>query len=317
MRSTTTAPAFRVLLGLLAAIVALPLHALETLIGVHFPEARGYDLVLRAVLPLLPYELLPGISRRLMPAAYADVQWRFDTEVDSRAVALTVDDWPGDDLARGLALLAVLKQHSVRATFFVTSSACGCATGRKLMAAACAAGHQLCNHLPEDRLVRPRRPSLCVPPAHATPPQYACDADADVRAALLETKAVIDGFVDAAPQIEAAAAEAPRRLFYRPPSGACSAALARQARALGMTAVLGDVYSADPAIGAAVVRRSTVDWHVRFLARRARPGSVVILHTPMAGCRQQTGDICERLLPLLQAKGMEFRTLGEMAGGGG
>ena len=155
MRSTTTAPALRVLLGLLAAIVALPLHALETLIGLHYPETRGYDLVLRAVLSLLPYELLPGISRRLLPAAYADVQWRFDTEIDSRAVALTVDDWPGDDLARGLALLAVLKQHSVRATFFVTSSACGCATGRKLMAAACAAGHQLCNHLPEDRLVRP------------------------------------------------------------------------------------------------------------------------------------------------------------------
>ena len=130
MRSTTTAPALRVLLGLLAAIVALPLHALETLIGLHYPETRGYDLVLRAVLSLLPYELLPGISRRLLPAAYADVQWRFDTEIDSRAVALTVDDWPGDDLARGLALLAVLKQHSVRATFFVTSSACGCATGR-------------------------------------------------------------------------------------------------------------------------------------------------------------------------------------------
>lgn len=147
---------------------------------------------------------------------------------------LTFDDGPGASSAELLDLLAL---HAVRATFFVLGSAA--VKHPELLRRMHAEGHRIGNHSWDH----PRLPTLSV---------------AARRMQLAQTSSAIAQIAGAAPDV------------FRPPYGATSPALEREAAELGMSTLLWDVDTKDwsepgvEAICAAVLS--------------AEPGEVVLLH---------------------------------------
>jgi peptidoglycan/xylan/chitin deacetylase (PgdA/CDA1 family) len=99
----------------------------------------GGAAALAAALWTAPRWLAPRLAARSPRCLYA-------VATGERVVALTLDDGP--DEAHTPAILALLRAHAARATFFMIS---GRVPGREaLVAAAVAAGHELGNHLTRD-----------------------------------------------------------------------------------------------------------------------------------------------------------------------
>lgn len=206
--------------------------------------------------------------------AYSDTAFYYDGVAGH--VALTIDD----GLARGGAgtsLVAELQQllarHDARATFFVCAEYL---RGVESEAAALvAAGHELANHLGEDR--QGHYPRL---------PEAAFEAELRRASAAIEA---IDG-------------AAPCR-WFRAPQGLYTRSMARVVRRAGMAHALGDVYCDDWALS------RNASWAARTMLRQARPGSIVITHMPEVGFRRHTLESLSLLLDGLSARGLKVVTL--------
>ena len=186
-------------------------------------------------------------------------------------VALTIDDGPGPTTTP--PLLEVLRRHDARATFFLIGERA--ARHDELVRAVAAAGHELGNHLWQDR------PSVRLPPDR-------------FRQELVEVDRVLrpHGAVS----------------WFRPGSGWCTRRMLRDAASLGYRCVLGSPwllvtrYDRDPAARG------------RRLGSRAHAGAVVVLHEGTAD-RQAVAAVADSLLGALAQQGLKAVTVRELVSG--
>ena len=194
-----------------------------------------------------------------------------------KRVALTIDD----GLSRGGAatsltseVLALLKSHGAHATFFVCSDYL---SGVEAEAdALVAAGHELGNHLREDR------------------PGYYWAGDAiagDIAAAT--AKIAKHGSVR----------------WFRAPQGLLSPAMSRACREQGLRHALGDAYCDDWAV-------PDPEWIASTMLSQVSDGSVIIVHMPEKGFRPHLLRSLALLLDGLSARGYECATLSELSAAG-
>ena len=167
------------------------------------------------------------------------VMWFVDLPPGVRAAALTIDDSPRGDGSSTEAILDMLREAGVRATFFVISGQVRTERHRALLRRMVAEGHELANHgRAEERAIL------------LTDDEYAWSLR------------VCDAFLR---QYQ------PALRWHRPGSGFVNARMLTRSAALGYTTVLGSVFPHDP-----IVKRA---WHTAFfLEWRTRPGAVVIVH---------------------------------------
>ena len=167
------------------------------------------------------------------------VVWFVDVPPGVRAAALTIDDSPRGDGSSTEAILDMLREAGVRATFFVISGQVRTERHRALLRRMVAEGHELANHgRAEERAIL------------LSDDEYA------------RSLRVCDAFLR---QYQ------PALRWHRPGSGFVNARMLRRSAALGYTTVLGSVFPHDP-----IVERA---WHTAFfLEWRTRPGAVVIVH---------------------------------------
>src|SRR4051812_10141 len=184
-------------------------------------------------------------------------------------VALTFDDGPHPELTP--ALLQVLARHGVTATFFLLGS--GAARGPDLVAELVRAGHEVANHLWEDRA------SVLLPAG-------------EYRRDLAATDAVLRR-------------AGGRPVFVRPGSGWIRPGMLRTARRYGYRTALGSIAVPDLEV-------RDVDRQLRFVLRRLRPGAVVVLHEGYAE-RARVVPLTDRLLAALDERGYRAVPLSELA----
>lgn len=172
-------------------------HPLPWLLG-----AAGAAAAAAAALWTAPRWLVPRLAARSPGCLYA-------VRTRERAVALTLDDGP--DPASTPEILAVLRAHGARATFFLISGRVP--GGEALVSAIVAERHELGNHLTRDE------PSIRLAPAA-------------FEAAVREAGAALGRF-------------APVR-WLRPGSGWYDAAMLATIERAGYRCALGSVYPLDP-----------------------------------------------------------------------
>jgi peptidoglycan/xylan/chitin deacetylase (PgdA/CDA1 family) len=191
----------------------------------------------------------------------------FSADTRAPAVALTLDDGPDASLTP--RLLDVLAAHRCRATLFMLgSNALRC---RDVVGRAADEGHELGNHLWEDRR------SLVLSRA-----QFERD--------LLRTHEVLEG-------------RAPVALM-RPGGGLIRRDQLAVLERHGYRCVLGSVYPYDAHLPAGRYLAADV-------ARRAAPGSIIILHEGRPD-RAPILGLLEILLPRLRRRGFDVTTVSEL-----
>jgi peptidoglycan-N-acetylglucosamine deacetylase len=206
--------------------------------------------------------------------------WRIPETAGPPAVHLTFDDGPNP--AATPALLDVLARHRVRATFFVIDRHLTSDTAAIVRRAA-AEGHAIALHSHTRELM-------------ALSPE-ALAATLDAAAGRLRDLAGVEPCP-----------------AFRPHGGGRSLAMMAglrrsQRRLVGWGMFLWDWDW---------FRKPHADRLVPRIARRAGPGSIIVLHdghhkNPRAD-RRYTIETVDRLIPLLRAKGLEFRTICEEIG---
>ncbi|MDP9396198.1 MAG: polysaccharide deacetylase family protein [Actinomycetota bacterium] len=189
---------------------------------------------------------------------------------DRPVLALTIDDGPHPDTTP--ALLEVLGRHQARATFFLIGERA--ARHPELVRAIAADGHQLGNHLWQDR------PTVRLPP--------------EERARQLQQ-------VDALLRLHGDVS------VFRPGSGWFTPRLLRQGSEMGYRCVLGSPwllvteYDTDP------------QRQGRRLAARAHPGAVAVLHEGTRA-RTPVAVTADALLTALADRGSRSVTVRELLG---
>eukprot|EP00439_Symbiodinium_sp_Y106_P007504 s7104_g1.t1 len=191
-------------------------------------------------------------------------------------VALTIDDgicrggnWSASLLPEVLELLA---GSSAKATFFLSSHYVRPKDLRRLVSQ----GHELANHMPEDR-------------------EYASWPVEEFREALDETDAVLRPFM-----------RADARHWFRAPQARLTSDMAVVLQARNMSHALGDCYADDWAIPDAL-RVASV------LLRQVQSGSVAVLHMPQRGFRQHTLEVLRHFLQGLAKRQLRAVTLSQLA----
>jgi peptidoglycan/xylan/chitin deacetylase (PgdA/CDA1 family) len=238
--------------------------------------------------------------------SYRSVRWSFPQALAAEAdgtglVALTIDDAPGDNPELFAALLDALLELKVRATFFCTTRLIA-GPMVALLWRAVAAGHEVCNHCPEDK-------------------SYAFHSQASFEAALDESAAALRAFHA---DLDARSLDVPwlcrtrkRWKWFRPPMGLQGRAMAAVLRRRGYSSVLGDVFSNDVFVGGSHVKEAagpgTVAWNVEYSVARCRAGSVVIFHVPQRSQRLAAVAIVRGFVEAAAAKGLKCTTLSDVA----
>ena len=186
----------------------LPMAALAAVAALALPAAAAYALTLPRWLVAAAAAAHPGVIFR--------VRLRH-----RRAVALTLDDAPGELTPQLLALLAA---HGARATFFVIADAARKHPQR--LADIAAAGHEIGNHMAFDE------PSWRLQPA-----EFAR------QVALVEELLAPHRAAQAAD----ASADTQQRRWFRPGHGVFRPHMFATLRAHGLTGALGSAYGCAPA----------------------------------------------------------------------
>ena len=201
--------------------------------------------------------------------------WRMAESGGPPAVYLTFDDGPNPEATP--ALLDVLARHGIRATFFVIDRHLTEATA-PIVARAAAEGHAIALHSDTRRLA-------------GLPPE---SLDAALDAA--EARLVRLAGVTPCPA-------------FRPHAGARSPAMLRGLRRGGRRLIGWGAFLWDWDW----FRRPSAARLAPRIARRAGPGSIIVLHdghheNPRAD-RRYTVETVDQLVPRLRAKGLVFETI--------
>lgn len=201
----------------------------------------------------------------------------FSRGADRTKIALTFDDGPGEATR---AILAVLGEHGVKATFFPIGAN---VKGREdALRAASASGHTIGSHsFAHSRLTN-----------------------------FLLSKAMTAEVEKGVAAVQAAIGKRPR--LYRPPIGLKSPSVAAACRRLGLVCVGWRRRARDG--GAASGDVATI---VSRLVK-ARGGEIVLLHDGVEpgrkGDRAATVKALREAIPLLKARGLSFATVDQLLG---
>mmetsp|Transcript_4099 Transcript_4099/g.4749 ORF Transcript_4099/g.4749 Transcript_4099/m.4749 type:complete len:333 (-) Transcript_4099:172-1170(-) len=219
------------------------------------------------------------LSPLLFPKTLGVCHNRFEVESTDKRVALTIDDCPGTSPGEMRRLLQVLRENEAKATFFCTTDYISSqAEMKEVMEEIVRDGHELGNHMTQDMSY------------------YSFNAEA-FEQDFLQAETILAQF-----EVNR---ESRRWKWYRPPMGSLSKTMSQILNKHGFKIALGDAYSNDPWIGGNTEppHKADVDYHVSFMKRRVKPGSIMIFHTPNANNRRQTVLVLQRLLPLLRQQG--------------
>ncbi|WP_017325499.1 polysaccharide deacetylase family protein [Synechococcus sp. PCC 7336] len=199
----------------------------------------------------------------------------FFVETERPFVALTIDDGPDPETTA--KILAVLDRHQAKATFFPIGS--HVEGNETVVAEMVAAGHELGNHMLEDRL----------------------SAGLPIETFASHLKQTESSIVSAAKGLEGLH-------WFRPGQGLYTQRMLDVAEAEGYRAVLGSVFPYDTLLG-------QPGFSARFIRDRVRPGSIIVLHD--RGERgERTAIALEILLPQLADRGYRVTTLSELVESG-
>eukprot|EP00927_Polykrikos_kofoidii_P062385 TRINITY_DN57198_c0_g1_i1.p1 TRINITY_DN57198_c0_g1~~TRINITY_DN57198_c0_g1_i1.p1 ORF type:complete len:328 (+),score=37.33 TRINITY_DN57198_c0_g1_i1:72-986(+) len=272
----------------LATAVGALLFVFVVVLGARWTETRTDDILICLVCALLAvgFYLQPDwvvcAAERFEP----EVVWRIPTK-QARA-ALTIDDVPLNDRPSHLEeILDVLRKNNVRATFFIMSGfdlkpEKGGMTledrerYRGLLKRAVAEGHELGNHLQFDK------PAIAMEPKDFETAFYHCDSFlAEMAGGVADWQ------------------KRPHR-WFRPASGLWSKHMLDVARKSGYRTVLTNCFPHD-------VSAATRHTHALFLRKRARPGSILLVHD-----RWHTPKTLENALPAILRGGIQLGTLSEL-----
>eukprot|EP00927_Polykrikos_kofoidii_P062479 TRINITY_DN57294_c0_g1_i1.p1 TRINITY_DN57294_c0_g1~~TRINITY_DN57294_c0_g1_i1.p1 ORF type:complete len:305 (-),score=27.56 TRINITY_DN57294_c0_g1_i1:124-1038(-) len=234
---------------------------------------------------LLLWSIVTNVGSRRVTGAVSSVFPQYnDTVFDfplsefpgvSGLVALTIDDGICRQEASHSMLtevLDLLRNHSARATFFITSNY----ARREDLSRIIAEGHELGNHLPKDT-------------------SYASLDSRSFQNQLLATEVVL------APYLR----QAGGRRWFRAPQGRLTWGMVQVLRKLKMTHVLGDSYADDWAITSPALV-------AKLYERQMSAGSIAIMHMPERGFREHTYETIRLVLLGLHQRGLGAVTLGEL-----
>lgn len=215
---------------------------------------------------------------------YAPVHWAARPSLGTAGptVALTIDDAVGENTTGVAALLDLLDEHKVPATFFVIANdAFTFGPGRpKILKEMIDRGHEIGNHGVEDAAM-------------------ASLGAAEVEEALTLWEDRVRPAVQTWPQRES------DWKWFRPPQGMMSQIMAEVLTKRGYSIALGDVYSDDWLI-------QDTEYHARVIEGVAMDGSVIILHAPDRPTRMHTLDILREVIPYLHSRGYSFVRLSDL-----
>lgn len=212
-----------------------------------------------------PRWLVASISERFPGCLYY-------VETAEPLVALTIDDGP--DPEETAEILRVLAEQDVHATFFLIGSRID--GNEELVRAMVEGGHEIANHLMEDR------PSIRL-------------SEAEFEARLEAVDRVLEAYQ-------------PVVSWFRPGSGFYDNEMIEALDEEGYRCALGSVYPFDAQLPFS-------GFASRYVLRHARPGAVIVLHDG-GRRGQRTVRVLERVLPALRARGLHAVTLSELAAAG-
>ena len=210
-----------------------------------------------------------SIATRLFPGAlYARVP-----QNNEKIVALTIDDGPSTSTQ---AILNVLEQHDVKATFFNIS---GNLPGHEhVVQQAIAANHEMGNHLTADTAS-----------IQLSPKQF--------ESALLSAEA----------QLLALHPEQPTLKWLRPGMGFYNNTMIRTAKRHGYHTVLGSRFPYDTHIPSSQFSNT-------FILRTLQTGDIIVLHDGEEDNRgDRTVKTLQTVLPALKSRGYTITTLSQLA----
>ena len=203
---------------------------------------------------------------------------------DDERIALTIDDAPGDDPEMMMRLLDLLRELQVSVTFFCTTNFIAKNSEMdKVMKQAVEDGHELANHMPEDKF-------------------YIWVEEEEFEEELVKSSIVLEEYTGMKPGL------------FRAPKGAINSTMTKVLEKHNLVHILGDVFSNDPWIGGDYDPPSTscISFHVKYTVRRARAGSIIIFHSPNKDNRRQILPILEQVVPQLKQRGLKFDTVSNL-----
>ena len=222
------------------------------------------------------------IASQLHPGAIYHVDERNSPENKllppiNPTVALTIDDGPGPNTEK---ILALLKRHKAKATFFNVSE--HLPGYESVVAQAVEAGHELGNHLTKDE------PSIRL---------SASEFETD----LLAAEAALLPFIG----------ESAEPRWLRPGMGLYNADMVATAQKHNYRIALGNNFPYDTHIRSARFARS-------FILNTVQPGDIIVLHDGQrenTDRGDRTLQTLQTVLPALKIRGYTVTTLSELAAG--
>ena len=192
-------------------------------------------------------------------------------------VAFTVDDgFCGSDNPDGdmtKEVIELFKKYDAKATFFTTGSHCS-HTNADDIKALLNDGHEIANHGMYDM-------------------PYNKFSKEDFEADFNQTHDILSQYTDNIPK------------WYRAPHAKLSKTMQRVIDEKGYTHIICDAFAADTAIPDA-------KWIAKFILKKVKPGSVVLIHMPEKGIREWNYEAMELTLKGLKDKGYDIVTFSKL-----
>ncbi len=229
------------------------------------------------------FEDLIQVGSRFLPNLAENVFEIYPIEPDENRIGLTIDDAPGNDPDEMHKLLDVLKEFDARCTFFCTTNYISIKGMDEVMKRAVREGHQLANHMPEDR-------------------PYISFNEKEFETELLKSHNVLKKYVSEEELV-----------WFRAPMGKINKTMVQVVQRHYKHMALGTVFSGDPFLGGNInpPQQSAIDFHVWYNEHYARPGSIIIFHVPNKQNRRQTVPFLKEILSRWTKKGWKCVSLGE------